>query len=242
MEALCGTLSTSTSSDQSWTTAKKWLNECSAESDLTADHYACRSIVYTPARLISVGLDGGSVVHLWAKSEHKDVSSVQYTTLSHCWGGSIPLKAQLRLENLGSMKTQVDMKDLPLTFVEAITATRKLGLKYLWIDSLCIIQNCLEDWLVESGAMGDIYANGYCNLAATASLTSAEGLFRSRNPLVIQSWKVHIEGDGISAAFYPLDDDLWARNVDGTRLNSRGVRKLSSNVVSPIFVYVLIQM
>ncbi|KAK5100029.1 hypothetical protein LTR70_007991 [Exophiala xenobiotica] len=67
------------------------------------------------------------------------------------------------------------MLTLPQPFRDAIAITRKLGFKYLWIDSLCIIQNQREDWEVEVALMGDIFANAFCTVAAASSPSSFDG-------------------------------------------------------------------
>jgi hypothetical protein len=46
---------------------------------------------------------------------------------------------------------------MPATFFDATIITRELGYRYLWIDSLCIVQDFLEDWEAESQNMGNIY-------------------------------------------------------------------------------------
>ncbi|KAK5941658.1 hypothetical protein PMZ80_005607 [Knufia obscura] len=69
----------------------------------------------------------------------------------------------------------MSMPDLPLSFVDAIEITRKLGFKYLWIDSLCIIQDNEVDWVSEVASMGAIFANAFCTIAAASSSSSSEG-------------------------------------------------------------------
>jgi hypothetical protein len=72
---------------------------------------------------------------------------------------------------------------LPLTFQDALELTRKLGLRYLWIDSLCIVQDDKEDWRHEGGKMANIYSKSNITFAATNSTSSEGGLF-IRNPTV----------------------------------------------------------
>lgn len=69
----------------------------------------------------------------------------------------------------------------PRTFRDAILITRALGYRYLWIDSLCIIQDS-EDWFHEASTMGDVYSNSQCTLAAIYAYNSTEGLLRPRDP------------------------------------------------------------
>jgi hypothetical protein len=88
------------------------------------------------------------------------------------------------------MLLSVNYEDLPKTFQDAIQITRGLGFRYLWIDSLCIIQDDLEDWRIESATMARIYSNGACNLCATAASEGAQGLFYDRDPRSVQPVKI----------------------------------------------------
>jgi hypothetical protein len=68
------------------------------------------------------------------------------------------------------LRTGISLQQLPTLYKEAVEVTRKLGLRYLWIDSLCIIQRQKmskdSDWLREASMMGQVYSNSYCNIAA----------------------------------------------------------------------------
>jgi hypothetical protein len=68
---------------------------------------------------------------------------------------------------------------LPATFQDAIDFTRRLGLQYIWIDSMCIIQDDAKDWDEQSSLMADIYQNAYVTLCATASSSDDGGLYLS---------------------------------------------------------------
>ena len=81
--------------------------------------------------------------------------------------------------NIESLMAGIDMFDLPATFRDAITITRKLGIKYLWIDSLCIIQDSREDWQSESTKMGNYYRDCFLNISA---LDAAEARIGMLNP------------------------------------------------------------
>lgn len=74
------------------------------------------------------------------------------------------------------------MNSLPKSFQDAVTVTRKLHIRYLWIDSLCIIQDDNEDWERESSRMASIYQNAHVTIAATAAENSQEGFLYPRIP------------------------------------------------------------
>ena len=75
------------------------------------------------------------------------------------------------------------MQELPLTFQHAITITRKLGYQYLWIDSLCIIQDSTEDWNIESLEMKRVYQMSALTIGAAQGTDSHAGCFVKRQPL-----------------------------------------------------------
>lgn len=88
----------------------------------------------------------------------------------------------------------INLDNLPLTFQHAILITRNLDYRYLWIDSLCIIQDDPSDWAFESGTMSRIYSNSVLTIAALWGNDSLSGCFVERNPLVtedccIGKWK-----------------------------------------------------
>lgn len=72
------------------------------------------------------------------------------------------------------------MASLSRNFRNAIVVSRILGIRYIWIDSLCIIQDSAEDWLRESAKMGDIYKYSLITIAATNAEDSAAGFLRER--------------------------------------------------------------
>lgn len=81
---------------------------------------------------------------------------------------------------LASRKLGIDIAHLPQTFQDAIVVTRRLGVRYIWIDSLCICQDDMHDWERESARMAAVYSNAYLTIAATGSSDSAGGLFFNR--------------------------------------------------------------
>jgi hypothetical protein len=71
------------------------------------------------------------------------------------------------------------------TFADAVIAKRELEIKYLWIGSLCIIQDNTEEWKREAEQVGSYYTNSLLTLSAAHGEGSAAGLFRERDSLVI---------------------------------------------------------
>lgn len=116
-----------------------------------------------------------------------------YLSLSHCWGPSqnptAPLGGRvdtvLTQAKLRAWKRQIPLSTLPKTFTDAVTVCAILGFEYIWIDSLCIIQDSTEDWHVQSATMGDVYKYAWMNIAALKSVSDYDGFINQhRDPRV----------------------------------------------------------
>ena len=121
-----------------------------------------------------------------------------YVTLSHCWGGVC--KTILTTSSLATFQSGLHLSILPKTFQDAVLLTRNLGIRYLWIDALCIIQDSNEEWSHEASLMGDIYANSSLTLSATNSPDSEGGLYHSRSPLSVWPCRITANLD-----YFPVD-------------------------------------
>lgn len=124
---------------------------------------------------------------------HLNNADQRYATLSHCWGSNGP-EIKLKEENINEFRSAIPWDPLPLTFKEAIVAVHKLGLQYIWIDALCIIQNSSEDWAHESSVMTDVYSNCFVNISAISAADGRGGLFRKRDPSLYQPCVIPASG------------------------------------------------
>ncbi|KAF2111648.1 heterokaryon incompatibility protein-domain-containing protein [Lophiotrema nucula] len=105
--------------------------------------------------------------------------TARYIALSHVWGENrhfITTK-----QNIAAHKEGIVLQELPKTFQDAVSMTRKLGVRYLWIDSLCIRQDDGPDWERQSATMASIYANAYITIAATGSSDDSKGFLTPRS-------------------------------------------------------------
>ncbi|VUC25980.1 unnamed protein product [Clonostachys rosea] len=98
----------------------------------------------------------------------------RYIALSHCWGGS-SINHQTTRANIEQRRQGFRLHELPKTFQDAVQVTRNLGIDYLWIDSLCIIQGPDGDWESESRRMEQVFTSAYCTIAATSASDSTTG-------------------------------------------------------------------
>ena len=97
---------------------------------------------------------------------------------------------KLTKATFGLMLQGISLDDLPLTFQHAILITRNLGYRYLWIDSLCIIQDDVDDWAFESTTMSRIYSNSVLTIAALWGDDSHTGCYVERNPLITENCRI----------------------------------------------------
>lgn len=136
---------------------------------------------FMPSRTVNVGHAGGEpFLEIHAGNKKPDLRNPgnDWATLSHCWGGSSPLKTELK--TLEAWRRAVPLKSMPKTFRDAVIIARELGIRHLWIDSLCIIQDSREDWEQESARMAEVYRHGLVNIAATTSQHADDGIFKPR--------------------------------------------------------------
>jgi hypothetical protein len=125
-----------------------------------------------PARVIDVGNNETSPSLFISQG-----TSGQWIALSHCWGKHQPLK--LESKSVSAFTNGIPLDIMPPVFQDAVFITKRLGLRYLWIDCLCIIQDSKEDWLTESLRMGDIYKNAVITIAAEAAEDGSVGILSS---------------------------------------------------------------
>lgn len=107
-------------------------------------------------------------------------ANMVYAALSYCWGG--PQERATTGPNYPAYLKSIDLQTLPQTLQDAVFVTRKLGLKYLWVDSLCIIQDSEKHKVHEIGKMERIYSNAYVTISASSAKNCHEGFLESREP------------------------------------------------------------
>lgn len=135
---------------------------------------------FRPRRLIYIGSsDSCDDVVLRTRSEIPD--GARYAALSYCWGNVVPMCRTTRdsyTQNLVSIGTRT----VPKTYLDAFKVARRLGLEYIWIDALCIVQDDPVDWATEAGAMYDVYHNAHIVVASLHGKDANTGLFCKTDP------------------------------------------------------------
>jgi len=149
--------------------AQSWLNTClNTHGECTAANERIKTM---PTRLLFIG---EGQIALWQRPSNF-CKRLKYATLSHCWG-SQPILRLLK-HNLSNFADQIPDSALCKTFQDAIYVARYLKIDYIWIDSLCIIQDDEEDWKKESVLMSDVYGGSYLNIAAAGANNGTQGCF-----------------------------------------------------------------
>jgi hypothetical protein len=169
----------------------KWLRGCNE------NHKHGTLIPLLPTRVIDVRNQGRLRLYDTGKYEHG-----YYIALSHRWDDNTE-RCKTTKDNIRDRLERLDPTTLSKTFQEAVFLTRELGIQFLWIDSLCIIQGHDGDWDRESMDMERVFASAYCTIAASPDKETDGFLHRS-----------HITPMGESANF---DQD-----VGNSVLNQRG--------------------
>jgi hypothetical protein len=186
------TLQQDTACEASMNVIRAWLAEClhSHKRDLIPGHYtvdhrhaavACPThstdTAYVAARLLKI-----TSSHVFALPASEVTEP--YATLSYSWGEGPQWPwgpQETARQSLDAMVRQgLCRKSLPKTINDAVLVAEQLGLKYLWVDALCILQDD-KDFLKESVKMGTIYAQAFVNLAASCGTDNAAGLFNVRS-------------------------------------------------------------
>jgi hypothetical protein len=123
------------------------------------------------------------------------------------WGK--PEFLTLTRQNHDEFLREVPLEKLSRTFQDAIFITPELGFRYLWVDSLAIVQNVPEDWKEESTRMAKIYKNAFCNLCASMPVSGRSGLLSdSRTPKPLPP-VVHFNGTSGSKDWMLLETIPW---------------------------------
>ncbi len=219
--------SRSTNSEETWTTIKTWLSLCDAS------HTKCQTPKtdgrpqWFPSRLLEAF---GSLSHVRLLTRDEAAVGATYATLSHRWSATEPIT--LTTKNVDEFRKGIPMSSLPQTFQDSFLAAKGLGVRYLWIDSLCIVQDSPGevDWLQESAQMDKVYSEAYLNLSADWR-PKDKGLFSDREPLWYKRLQVgmiipprRVNDIKISGwyDFSAVNASSWHQQVSLSPLSERG--------------------
>ena len=164
-------LASSTDSSETSSRLRRWIDTCEADHESCSEH----SKATLPTRVLDLGVAADENGDLQLCEGRNDIAP--YATLSHCWGSHQPLRTTKATLDLRLQK--IRFLDLAKTFQDAAVTCRRLGIRYLWIDSLCIVQDDEEDWQLQSAQMASIYEGSTLTIAASSARDGTEGCFLS---------------------------------------------------------------
>jgi hypothetical protein len=192
-----------------------WYHTC------LESHAKCRGSYhklqpFAPDRLVKILATHDKKTFNWRLVHRTDIGNVEYLTLSHCWGASGHIS--LTKENYASFLGPTPDSQLPKTFQHAISITLSLGFSYIRIDSLCIIQDDVNDWKAQASMMGAVYENACCNIAATWAANGNDGCFTTRESRIITLKLGHDQ----SRDYHLYPGYLYLDEIAEAPLNKRG--------------------
>ncbi|KAG8168216.1 hypothetical protein KVR01_003905 [Diaporthe batatas] len=199
-----------------WSTVSKWIEDCCSK------HGNCRvpqEGSWLPTRLVDLLRYDKGRIRVVNSSRLPRRKGISYVALSHCWGRKPFLV--MRNKNRKKFKKGVPVSSLASNFQEAIAVARQLGFRYIWIDSLCIIQGSEQDWRREAPTMNQVYRNAFLTIGAMASSDAHGGLFRRRDPEMMGSTiTINTEEDGVMTCLL-VKSDIWESHVKEAPLSQR---------------------
>jgi hypothetical protein len=183
-----------------------WLDRCSKT------HGACIRAKSSrlPTRVLDLGTPNSDKTCLREASEIEEQSE-KYIALSHCWGAS--QTCTTTNSTISERKQNISLDSLPPNFQDAVKITKGLGIRYLWIDSLCIIQDNILDWEKESHNMAYVYSNAYLTIAASNASSSCQSFLHQRSPKGLRASFESTDSAGKMHTVY-IDSHVRHRNLD----------------------------
>ncbi|VUC24207.1 unnamed protein product [Clonostachys rosea] len=196
-------LSPSTGDETTFQLIKAWLDTC------LGSHKECaKTGAFVPPRLLQVDAAGNF------RLIQKDVvePGARYATFTHCY----PMEdssTQLIQSNIGQFRSSLPLSHLPLSYRDAFTVLQRMGLQYLWIDRLCVIQDSESDLAAHDNVRSDIYANSFLGIGAAGSSSPGSGLFVERDPeaVVANNNQFYTANDG---TIIPLNTKPQIQRID----------------------------
>lgn len=190
---------------------KSWMDQCDVNHSTTC---TVNNDCPPPTRLIDLGVGANPSPRLVDSVGER--ARYEYIALSYLWGDPRQHNAPPKTVkgNIDELKERIDLQILPPCFQDIINIAHCIGIRYVWIDALCIIQDDKDDWEKESFRMADVYMNSLVTLAAASGSSTEDGLFIR-----------HIYGKWTTALSFESRFEQ----------NTRGVFYLCSDYVEPYF-------
>ncbi|KAI0436329.1 heterokaryon incompatibility protein-domain-containing protein [Xylaria telfairii] len=201
---------------------KTWMHNCVEKHPKCQALHAWRTsgLTFQPKRLVDVGAASEMMWRLILR-EDDAISPATYATLSHRW--SYGQQFKLLGSNIQVYTGGQSMDILPQLFQDAIKVIKSLGIRYVWVDCLCIIQDSLPDWETESLEMSKIYTNSICNISITGFEDNSMGFLDKVCDHVPLPYRVRPRWtQDVDEGWCILDPFFWWAQVTTAPLTKRG--------------------
>lgn len=224
---------------------QKWIEECQAGHGRKSSRCRKHVDVCLPDRCIDVFADAG--VELATEDPLPNPKLVEtrgkkgkYIALSYCWGEEEYNPLQTKESNYRQHQEGIPFHSLALTIQDAIQSARQLGVQYLWVDAICIIQDSSFDKDTQIGQMRSIFENSFVTILAATAVNASEGFlsmpkpkpFRFRIPYFCPSGEVGtlycVEAEHLELKDQPINRRAWT--LEERLLSRRKVVYLSDHV------------
>lgn len=153
----------------------EWISTC--VDSKSSEHVGCSKSKENPAPLRLLEVMDGDTVRL-VETEGKTLT---YAILSYCWGGSQALEdVKTRQKDIATRMTGFPLCSIPQTLQDSIIVARRLKIPYIWIDSMCIVQDSDKEWRTESRRMMSYYENSYLTIIPVLCTNADQGFLGPR--------------------------------------------------------------
>ncbi|KAI9924872.1 hypothetical protein ASPWEDRAFT_172166 [Aspergillus wentii DTO 134E9] len=189
---------------EAFSVVDNWIRSC-----LDGHEYCSEpaKLPLLPTRVIDVSpSESNSGMVCLRDEESKTEPAAPYIALSHCWGKGIPFITTTT--NLKDRKAGINFGEMPQALQDAIHITRRLGVQYIWIDTLCIVQDDIKDWQIEAGRMVNVYQDAFLVIGASNSSSDDHGFLgcrRSRDSIRLADLDLQL---------LPPDGERWTSGGD----------------------------
>lgn len=201
-------------SEKSVQLIKQWLADCSDPDN--AVHKWCPKVEITPAPLRVLDVMQGDTVRL----VETEGTQVRYAILSYCWGTSPIVSASRTVpSNISLRMSGFPLKSLPQTIQDTIAVVRRLGISYVWIDALCIVQDS-DEWMTESTRMMQYYQNACLTIIPVMCSSADQGFLQQRPWWVMQNIQWPCLGGKMQ--FYYPEYQVFYIEISSSVWDSRG--------------------
>ncbi|KAI2615401.1 HET-domain-containing protein [Hypoxylon sp. NC1633] len=203
----------SSGSEECLQLAASLLRDCLDNHRSCSSCYPISSIL--PTRIIDVEAVNPKLVD--GNGRHET-----FTALSYCWGGDSHFILTSATEQ--ALREGCPLDQFPATLRDAINVTKALGIRYIWIDALCIFQDSTQDWAEEASRMREVYSGAVVTIAAASASKTTEGIFRDRMILAHpRCWLDWRNGHKTKPrVFLRPGSELWDERMHQSSLNTRG--------------------